>query len=105
MRNSLVSALLSCADGSFQRRARRFLAGLSCDELQFLAEYFGAVILDSCPECARSRSELAGRLAGFQQSRTAMARTRPDDLEHKMILLLEFLCHTGREFPVLLRSA
>ena len=103
MRNSLVTALLSCANSSFKHRARRFLAGLSCDELQFLAEYFGAVVLDSCEECARSRSELAGRLAGFERSRAA--RSCSDDLEHKMILLLEFLCQTGREFPVLLRSA
>ena len=39
MRSTLVVALVSCVDGEFRNKARRFLAGLSCDELQFIAEY------------------------------------------------------------------
>jgi hypothetical protein len=91
VRNSLVVALVSCVDDAFRNRARRFLGGLSCDELLFIAEYLGACILDSSDGCLRSRTELAGRIARFQQARA----TRSEDLEHKMILLLEYLCRSG----------
>ena len=104
MRSSLVAALVSCADGSLQNKARRFLAGLSCDELQFIAEYLGARILDSPGECFTSRSELAGRIAEFQRARVTRAGIRSEDHEHKMILLLEYLCRSGRgEFSVPVR--
>jgi hypothetical protein len=97
----LVAALVSCVDSSTRIKSRRFLAGLSCDELQFIAEYLGACILDSCDECFGSRAELAGRIARFQQARfqqalVTQAPVRSEDLEHKMILLLEYLCHSGR---------
>ena len=95
MRSSLVAALVSCADGSLKNKARRFLTGLSCDELQFIAEYLGACILDSPGDC-RSRVESACRMAQFQQVRGAGSRIRSEDLEHKMILLLEYLGRSGR---------
>jgi hypothetical protein len=95
VRNSLVAAMVSCVDGSFRNRARRFLVGLSCDELQFIAEYLGACILDSSEECLPSGAEAAGRMARFQQARVSRAGARSEDLEHKMILLLEYLCRSG----------
>lgn len=105
MRSSLVAALVSCADGTLKNKARRFLAGLSCDELQFIAEYLGACILDSSTECFRSRAELARRVARFQEARCASARIRSEDLEHKMILLQEYLCRSGRrKFSVRVRT-
>ena len=111
MRSCLVAALVSSVDGSFRNKARRFLAGLSCDELQFIAEYLGACILDSSDDCLRPRVELAGRIARFQKARVSPwnrgpALVRSEDLEHKMILLLEYLCRSGRrEFSVPVRSA
>ena len=79
-RQDLVAALVACTDAAFRGRARRFASGLSADELQFIAEYLGACILDgrwACPPAA-----LAARL--------------PDaDRDHKIILLLEYLCQTG----------
>jgi hypothetical protein len=84
---------------------RRFLAGLSCDELQFIAEYLGACILDSSAVCWRSRAELADRIARFQQARVIQARVRSEDLEHKMILLLEYLSRRDRgEYSVPVRT-
>ena len=41
MRNALVTALTSCADRPTKNKARRFLSGLSFDELQFIAEFLG----------------------------------------------------------------
>jgi hypothetical protein len=72
--------LAACANNRPSRwRTRRFLTGLSSDELQFIAEYLGSRILDSSGRSLRAQSAPPG-------SR---------DLEHKMILLLEFLGRTG----------
>jgi hypothetical protein len=78
-RQDLVAALIACTDAPFRARARRFARGLSADELQFIAEYLGACILDGA--CAPAA--LAERLPA-------------PDRDHKIILLLEYLCQTGR---------
>ena len=88
MRSALVAALLSCADAPFRTRTRRFLQGLSSDELQFLAGFLGACILESVRRAPSSRAQLAERIAEFHPRPTA-------DEDHKMILLLEFLCRTS----------
>jgi hypothetical protein len=82
-RQDLVAALVACTDAPFRARARRFASGLSADELQFIAEYLGSCILESLNDCPCSPATLASRLP-----------TR--DRDHKMILLLEYLCRTGR---------
>jgi hypothetical protein len=105
LRSVLVTALASCTDGPFKPRARRFLAGLSRDELQFIAEYLGASILDSTEPCAASRPELAERIAEFQRSRYGAPRPSSPDQDHKTILLLEFLCRSGLwKAPVAVRA-
>ena len=105
MRNSLVAALVACADRPLKSEARRFLTGLSADELQFIAEFLGSCILESPARCARNRAELAERIARFQQARADRARMRSTDQELKMILLLEYLCRSGvQELPMRLRA-
>lgn len=94
MRSVLVAALASCAEGARKPRARRFLTGLSCDELQFLAEFFGAHLLEEAESSARSRPELAERIGEFQRARLGSA-PYSEDQDHKTILLLEFLCRSG----------
>jgi hypothetical protein len=104
VRRALEIALASCADRAGQTKTRRFLAGLSCDELQFLAEFLGASILDY--ECQRpgSRAQLAQRIAEFQKAR-CRCEAPPADQDHKMILLLEFLCLSGlQRVPVAVRA-
>src|SRR5450432_3498888 len=91
VRNSLVAALVACADQPLKLEARRFLAGLSSDELQFIAGFLGSCILESQARCARNRAELAERIARFQQARADLARTRASDQELKMILVMEYL--------------
>ena len=95
MRNSLVAALVACADQPLKAKARRFLAGLSSDELQFIAEFLGSCILESQARSARDRAELAERIARFQNARTDRARKQARDQELKMIVLLEYLCCSG----------
>jgi hypothetical protein len=53
VRRSLIDALVAGAERSLQYEARRFLLGLSFDELLFLAEFPGGATVD----CASCRSE------------------------------------------------
>jgi len=89
----LISAIAACAEQRFQKKAREFLQGLSRDELQYIAEFLGACVLESVGHSALSRRELADGIEQFEQVR----RASPDgggDREHKMILLLEYLCRS-----------
>ena len=98
MRNTLVAALVACADRPMQFRARRFLLGLSSDELQFIAEYFGACILASSDGAARVRTGGAKRIIPLQKDG---AFRNAADRELKLILLREYLCRAGvRQVPI-----
>ncbi|HEX3879072.1 MAG TPA: hypothetical protein VHW24_18930 [Bryobacteraceae bacterium] len=100
MRSLLISALIGCTDRTRRSRSRRFLEGLSSDELQFIAEYLGSCILESTYSCGCSRAELARRVAQFEAARgnpTRQQERQEADSGHKMILLLEFLCRGGMQ--------
>lgn len=98
MRNTLVAALVACANTPMKFRARRFLLGLSSDELQFIAEYFGACILASGDGAACGDTDLAGRIGRFQRH---VAGRKAADRELKLILLREYLCRAGvQEVPI-----
>jgi hypothetical protein len=76
--------------------------GLSGDELEFLAAFMGASILEAAAGCPCSRAQLAERIAELQRARAA--RPTPDQ-DHKMILLLEFLCRSGlQRVPITVRT-
>ena len=92
MRSALVAALVSCADSPHKSQARRFVEGLSADEMQFIAEFLGACVLDPSGQSCASRAQWAERIALYQQ---AAAGKGSPDREHKMILLLEYLCRSG----------
>jgi hypothetical protein len=79
VRSALVTALVSCSDITLKSKARRFLQGLSSDELQFIAEYLGACILESRGPC---------------QGAAGYCSETPDQ-DHKMILLVEYLRRSG----------
>jgi len=68
--------------------------GLSADELQFIADFIGACILEN-GDRALSWSDVTVRLAQYQRARLEASETYPADQDHKMILLLEFLCRSG----------
>jgi len=91
LRTALISAIAACAAKRFRKTARNFLQGLSTDELQYIAEYLGACVLESVEGAALSRAELAAGIAQFARVRQGN-RPRGKDYEHKMILLLEYLC-------------
>ena len=93
MRATLVSALSSCVADPKKRKARRFLQGLSRDELQYIAEFMGCCILESHQRLGCTRRQLAEGIAQFEHCRTRARGWQDDD--HKMILLLEYLCRCG----------
>ena len=95
MRRALVAALVSCADSSHKLKARRFVQGLSSDELQFIAGFLGACVLDSSGRPCTCRAQWAERIAQYQQARAGCPANRSADHDHKMILLLEFLCSSA----------
>jgi hypothetical protein len=77
---------------------------LSSDELQFIADFVGACILDT-GELRGWRNDVTVRLARFQHAHAAGGGYPPDH-DHKMILLLEYLCRAGlRPKPVTLWSS
>jgi hypothetical protein len=80
VRSTLEAALVACADNPWKDKARRFLRGLSCDELQYIAGFLGARILESTEPSAP---------AGLDCGNTS------EDRELKMILVMEYLCHAG----------
>lgn len=85
MRRTLVIALVSCVESPCKSKTRRFLFGLSSCELQFIAEYLGCCILESVEYCDASRDQLA----------RSVSIPNSEDLEHKCILLREFLKLSG----------
>jgi len=95
VRSALVAALVSCADSPQQLQARRFVQGLSADELQFIAGFLGACVLEFSGEPCASRAQWAERIARYQQARSGCPRCGSADQEHKMIVLLEYLCRAG----------
>ena len=83
MRSTLVAALVACADTPWKAKARRFLCGLSSDELQYIAGFLGGCILHSAAE----------------KPPTCVSAGGSEDLELKMILVQEYLCRAGVRPP------
>jgi len=101
-KSALVCALIACLENSQKRPTRRFLQGLATDELQYIAEFLGACILESGGQCRGNRGQLAEAIKQFERNRhgagaaaVSGGRDPLQDQEHKMILLLEYLCRSG----------
>ena len=106
MRSVLVAALSSCADRPLRLKARRFLDGLSCDEMQFIAEFLGSSFLEAAQGEGKLQGDLLECVSEFQCSRRAGRSRSSDDHDHKAIVLLEFLSRSGlRKAPAPMRPA
>jgi hypothetical protein len=92
VRKTLVAALVECAELPFRPKTRRFLNGLSSDELQFIAAFYGACIVESTLRTGPPEFEVEARLAH------RFADRQSADRDHKMILLREYLSRAGTAF-------
>jgi hypothetical protein len=101
MKTILVKSLSFMVPCEQRRKARQFLLGLSTDELQYIAEFFGSCVIESEKPYRWTRTELGQNIQRFDHSQ----KYSVSDRQHKMILLLEFLCrcHIGSE-PVTARA-
>jgi hypothetical protein len=107
MKVLLVSALSACAAERCKAAAVQFLQGLSADELQYIADFFGACILESAAGVDRGPTQLARGFADSERCRhPAPSCDGLNDQEHKMVLLFEYLCRCGlNRVPVAVRAA
>lgn len=92
-RASLVKALSVVALSDRRLVARRFLQGLSTEELRYIAGYLGACLLESAGRSVpASRDEVAWEIVQYECcQKHGTCNCLPHASEHKMILLLEFL--------------
>ena len=88
MKSILVKSLCSMVPCEQKRKARQFLLGLSTDELQYIAEFFGSCVLEAEKPYRWTRLELSQNIQRFDRCQ----KSSISDRQHKMILLLEFLC-------------
>ena len=91
MKSILVKSLCVVVPDQQRRKARQFLLGLSTDELQYIAEFLGSCILESEQPYRWTRPQLRHGIQRFDETQKRSAADR----EHKMILLMEFLCRCG----------
>jgi len=91
MKTLLVRSLCSMVPFEQSRKARQFLLGLSIDELQYLAEFFGSCVLESEKPSRWTRAQLGQNIQRFGRGQ----KRSGSDRQHKMILLHEFLCRCG----------
>ncbi len=96
-RASLVTAISSMSTSCRREAARRFLEGLSADELQYIAAYFGARLLEPGPNGSeQSRDEMAHQIERYEGKNKTSPRSNGSSPEscnvsHRMIVLLEYL--------------
>jgi hypothetical protein len=88
MKHILVKSLCSMVACEQRRKLRQFLLGLSTDELQYIAEFFGSCVLESEKPFRWTRTQLSQSIQRFDRCQ----KNSVSDRQHKMILLLEFLC-------------
>jgi hypothetical protein len=70
---------------------------LSSDELQFIAGFLGACILEEDRPSEPSRARLAECIERHHQQADGSANAAAHDRDHKMILLREYLSRAGRD--------
>lgn len=101
MSGELVSALCCCVGDERRGTARRFLRGLSADELRYIADFLGSRILEWNHRQDCRHWPLAEDIVDFERCRASRRvrkgcrRDALQDEEHKMILLFEYIQRCG----------
>jgi len=100
-RSSLVGALLRAAFPSQRHSVITFLSGLSCSELECLAEFEGACALESQFFDVLNTYRL---LEYFFEPSVSDRWLNPEDRAHKTFLVLAWLEYSRQCVPVAVRS-
>jgi hypothetical protein len=100
-RSSLVGALLRAALPENRSAALDFLQGLSRDELECLADFHGACVLETQEFVAFNPYPL---LAEFFDPRTSERWHNADDRAHKTFIVLAWLEYSQKSTSVTIRT-
>jgi hypothetical protein len=100
VRVALETALADCAVTREKAEVRRFLTGLSKDELRYIAEFLGVCLMEPARFPFRDFGEALESIVAF-----GCAQHRPFDRDHKSLVLMEYLRRAGlRETPLAMRA-
>ncbi len=97
-RSSLVGALLRNAVPVNRHIVLDFLQGLSRDELECLAEFQGACILET--EYSENRNPYRLMSDFFDPAASDERWGNPDDRAHKMFVVIAWLDHLEPSIPI-----
>ena len=95
-RTALENALFTYAPSGCQAGAKAFLAGLSVDELLYLAGFLGSCILTTSVIQLDTWEVIFHRARSAQRKLKTLHPIEREDLEHKLILVTEFASRCGR---------
>jgi hypothetical protein len=90
-RSSLVGALLRTVAPAYRHLVVDFLRGLSRDELECLADFQGACVLEAQDLCSFNPYQLLGE---FFNPTICERWSNADDRAHKTFVVLEWLEHS-----------
>ena len=109
--SDLVDAISSMSTAGREQAARRFLEGLSTDELRYIAAYFGTRVVDpGLPPPSLDRNQIAQSIERYEdakkgpQPKTVGSDTRCNGskVAHRMMVLLEYLSACSLDTPATL---
>ncbi len=109
--SNLVDAISCMSTAGREQAARRFLEGLSTDELRYIAAYLGTRVVDpSLPPPSQNRNQIAQSIERYEGAKKSPEpKTAGSDsccsrgkVAHQMMVLLEYLSVCSLDTPATL---
>ena len=109
--SNLVNAISSLSTAGREQAARRFLEGLSTDELRYIAAYLGTRVVDpGLPPPSQDRSQIVQSIERYEDSKNGPepkpvgsdSRCCGGMAGHQMMVLLEYLSACSLDTPATL---
>ena len=109
--SNLVDAISSMFTAGREQAARRFLEGLSTDELRYIAAYLGTRVVDpGLPPPSQDRNQIAQSIERYEDAKKGPEPKTADrdsccsraQVAHQMIVLLEYLSVCSLDTPTTL---
>ncbi len=109
--SNLVDAISSMSTAGREQAARRFLEGLSTDELRYIAAYLGTRVVDpGLPPPSQDRNQIAQSIERYEGAKKG-PKPKPagsdtccngSNVAHRMMVLLEYLSVCSLDTPTTL---